>query len=455
MSRTTRRQFLRSTGLAAGGLMLGPAIIHAQQAKNLRVAHIAVGGRAGYLFWRGCNHTALCDPNKHALGKAAKKYSDAIAVTDYRKLFENGKHKEFDAVVVGTPDHHHYPAAMLALQHGKHVYCEKPLTWSVEEAHRLRLEAKKQGVATQMGNHGHANIGWRMLDVMVKDGLIGDITEVHTWTDRPRWPQGCGRPIPGKSGGAFTSPDWLDWDVWVGPAPMRPYHHPKENYKGRGTYCPFTWRGWYDFGAGAMGDMACHTYDGMFWVQGADWPVSVEPIIVVDHNSETYPTQCKIKYTFAANDKRPGFVSYWYEGGLKPEKPAAMDRDLTKTGNLFIGTRGIIFMSGDYGDPPRLVPESRMLEMREHIKLNLMPKIIKSPGHSKEFILAATGKESPDFPKSNFDYAGPMTEVIQLGNVAMRVNKKLTFDAKARKITNIVSANQYLDREYRSGWKVM
>lgn len=454
MSKSTRRQFLKSSTFAVGGLVLGPAIIHAQDAKKVRLAHIAVGGRGGAHFWGECSHVAVCDVDKRILDKQAAKHNCSIAVTDYRKLFENGKEKEFDAVVVATPDHHHYPAAMLALKHGKHVYCEKPLTWSVEEARRLKDEADKQGVATQMGNQGHAGMGWRILEQIVKDGLIGDIKEVHTWTNRPVWPQGIDRPIKGKADGTFTPPDWLDWDLWVGPAPMRPYHHPKADYSGRGTYCPFVWRGWYDFGAGAMGDMGCHTFDGMFWVQGTDWPISAEPITVVDHKPESYPRQAKIKYTFAANSQRPGFVSYWYEGGLKPEKPAEMDRDLSKTGNLFIGTKGTLFMSGDYGDAPRMVPEARHQEVAEHIKKNLIPKIVRSPGHHKEFILAASGEKPAKFPKSNFDYAGPMTECLQIANVAMRVNQKLTFDAKTRKITNIASANQYLDRDYRSGWDI-
>jgi predicted dehydrogenase len=407
---------------------------------HVRVAFIGTGGIGGYHLENaaelGLSCPCFCDVDTSHFAQAAELYPDARRYQDYREMFDK-EHKNIDGVMIGIPDHQHYPATMIAMQLGKHVYTQKPLTHTPWEARQLAEAARKYKVATQMGIQGHAKEGWRLVYEWIHSGMLGHIQEVHTWTDRPIWPQGIGRP---ESEDAV--PANLNWDVWLGPAPVRPYK--KE------TYHPFNWRGWWDFGCGALGDMACHTMDGMFWALDPGYPTAIEPITATSLNDETFPKASMIKWEFPAQGDRPAFVAHWYDGGLMPTIPPELEfgRRLGTTGNLFLGTQAALLVQGDYGDSPRVIPEVKMQE------LGRPPQLLeRSPGHVKEWVLAVAGEKPIDYPKANFDYAGPFTEVVLLGNVALRVGRRLEWDGPNLRFTNVPAANQYLTKEYRAGWK--
>ena len=446
----TRRTFMQSTAAAAAAASViagstGQEAVAAKEApgKKLRFAMIGCGGRAGAHYgWAGREKiVAVCDPDKGRLRGRVK--GDIKGYTDYRELFKEMGDK-IDAVVVATPDHNHFPAAMRALKLGKAVYCEKPLVWSFWEGQQLAAEVKKQKVASQMGNQGMGGGGWRLCDAYIKGGAIGDVTEVHTWTNRPIWPQGVGRP----EGEDDAKADGIDWNSWIGPAPMRPYK--------KGKYHSFVWRGWLDFGAGALGDMACHTMNAMFKILEPGYPTEVELMACTGANNETYPLTETIRWSFPKTDNRPGFTAFWYDGKgsdkAVPIPPAyEKGRKLPRTGTMFVGTKGVLQVTGDYNNSPMLVPETARKAFGK-------PKATvpgSKGGHMGEFIAAARGEEPWDSPMSNFTYAGPMTSVIILGIISQRVAAKLTFDPATLKFTGAkcAEANALLRRIERKGWE--
>jgi hypothetical protein len=264
------------------------------------------------------------------------------------------------------------------------------------------------------------------------------VKETHTWTDRPVWDtQGIDRPKEEQ-----PVPAELAWDLWLGPAPTRPFHE--------GVYHPFSWRGWWDFGCGALGDMACHTMDGIFWSLEPGHPTSVEPVVSTPYNNETFPKASIVKWTFPANKNRPGFVSYWYDGHLIPANPTdlELDRKLPPTGNLFVGTKGSLVIPGDYGESARIIPEARMKEFGKPKKM-----LERSPGHVVEWLMACAGEKPVDYPGSNFSYSAPMSETILLGNIALRMGRRLEWNGEKFEFTNLPAANKYLTKEYRQGWE--
>lgn len=432
----TRRSFLQSA--AYGAAVLGaPRFLSAAARRDpLRVALIGVGGignaHRGAMERLGQKIAFLCDVDLSHVTDAAQKHPDAIVLQDYRRLFD--KHsKDFDAVFVGTPDHHHYPATKIALGLNIHCYTQKPLTQSVGEARRLADAAAASKSVTQMGNQGHANDHWRRLIELVRSGNLGSIIETHTWTNRPVWPQGVGRPK-----GEDEVPSNLDWDVWLGPAPKRPFK--------QGAYHAFAWRGWLDFGAGALGDMACHTMDGVFWALDPGACEFVELLKVEGQNKETFPKRSQLRWRFKKNEWRPGFEAYWYDGGWKPEKPAALgEAELPNTGNLLVFEKAVVMMGGDYGSDMSVYPT------REGTEIETPPQTLpSSPGHYEEFVQACRGE---GLPLSNFAYAGPMCETILLGNVAVRMEQKLEWDALGLRVKNVDEANEHIWREPREGWR--
>jgi len=451
---TSRRSFVKTmVGSAAAATFAAPAIIRAadptdkpdtatstSSKEKLRLAFIGTAGIGDAMIKTfaplGIAVPCYCDVDSSHWGEAKKRWPDAKGYQDYREMIDK-EGKNFDAAVVGIPDHHHYPATILCMKAGKATYTQKPLTHTVWEARQLGLAYKKYKVATQMGNQGHGGEGWRLVYEWVRSGALGTIKEVHSWTNRPIWPQGIDRPK-----GEDPVPSDLNWDCWVGPAPMRPFK--------KDTYHPFKWRGWWDFGAGALGDMAAHTMDGMFWALDAFDPVSAEPVAMADMNGETFPKSGVMKWHFAAKGDRPAFDGFWYEGGLKPQRPAELEstRKLPETGNLFIGTKATIMVSGDYGDSPRIIPETKMKEIGKPPKM-----LERSPGNYVEFVMAAKGEKPLDYCKANFSYAGPMVECMLLGNIAMRMGRKLEWDAANLKVTNVPEANKFVNKEYRDGWK--
>ena len=441
---SNRRSFLKQGGaglvsaLGAGVWSSRAAAESTSPSEKLNVAFIGADGQAKLhletIASLGHNCPCFCDVDTARMGPAAKLFPKAARHQDYRRMFDQ-QQREIDAVFVATPDHHHFPASMIAIQLGKHVYCEKPLTHSIWEARELTLAARQHKAATQMGNQGHARRKWRELITLVRAGHIGDVREVHCWSDRPIWPQGVDRPQDTPS-----VPGTLDWDVWLGPAPERPYHP---------DYHPFNWRGWLDFGTGALGDMGCHQLDGMFWLLDPDPPASVEVLAASKSNRETYPSQSVITWEFPSKAGRPAFRLTWYDGGLLPPRPAELEpeHELPKMGCYFVGDKGTILTAHGTEDPPQLLPLSRNRDIRLPGDLAIPP----SPGHHQEFIAAAKGGPPAG---AQFDYAGPMTEAILLGNLALRLGKTIHWNASNLTASGVPEADEYIRREYRQGWEV-
>jgi predicted dehydrogenase len=435
----TRRQFIKSVAGASALAFAAPRILSAQNVNSkIGFAFIGTGGRGGSHLGlaNGHNCVAFCDVDKNAWGNMPKKWPQAGAFQDYRKMFE--KHgREIDAVTVATPDHTHAPASLMAMKMGKHVYCEKPLTWSVEEARMMAKVCAEKKLATQMGNQGHAGRGNRVVVEWVQGGVLGDIKEVHTWTNRPIWPQGIAQRPPSK-----PVPDGLDWDCWIGTAPFREFHDGLHGFK---------WRGWIDFGCGAVGDMGCHTWDCVNWSMAPDYPTSVELIALEGSGlPETYPRQCHVKWEFPEKKGRKAFTAHWYEGGMKPPAPPEMEgKGLAGSGSLFMGTKGVAYVLGDYADSPRLIPESTMKD-RAKPTITIEP----SPGHYEEWVMAIKGEKPWNFPKSNFTYAGPMTELMLLACLAIKLDKpgsKIECDPVKREVKT-KEAIAMLSRKPRKGW---
>ncbi len=454
MSRnTSRRNFLQTVALAGAaslGATAGGRIVRSQSTtrpttlvdKKLRVAFIGTGGKGSgdvaELAELGVTCPCYCDVDTRNFKSASGRFPNAKPFQDYREMIDK-MHREFDAVTVSIPDHSHYLATTRAMYHHKAIYCQKPLTHTVWEARQLAKAAKHYDRATQMGNQGHSYEGCRIIYEWIHQGAIGDVTEVHSFTNRPIWPQGIDRPA-----GSDPVPKELDWKLWLGVAPERPYKHD--------TYAPFKWRGWMDFGCGALGDMGCHTLNAMFMAMEPGYPTSIEPVTVNALHKECYPKSSVVKWIFPANDKRPGFVSFWYDGGLKPPRPPELEADhqMPGTGTMFVGTKGTILVAGDYNDHPRIIPDAKLKEIGKPKRM-----LERSPGHYNEFVMAALGQKPLDFPKSNFNYAAPMTETIALGNVALRVGKRIEWDGPNMRITNIPEANDLLNKKYPFGWKVL
>ena len=440
MSPLSRRTFLK--GLAAGGAvaLAGPRILSARSPnEKLNIACIGAGGRGGAHVQSalGENLVALADVDRLHLEKAAEKATRAAAFTDYRKMFDK-MHKDIDAVVVATPDHTHAHATMTALRLDKHVYTEKPLAHSIFEARAMAAEAAKRKLATQMGNQGHAEEGYRLLCEWIWDGAIGDVREAHAWTDRPAgwWPQGVDRPK------AQPVPARLDWDLWLGPAPQRPY---------ASGYHPSRWRGWFDFGTGALGDMGCHIMDGAFWALKLVSPerVSVESS---DHNGDSYPAWSVVTWHFGPRDKMPACKLVWHEAKRLPPpelahlRPKGGGRPAEKypdNGSLFVGDKGAILIS--HGGGPRLIPEQRMKDYKRPDKT--IPR--SNGGHWTEWVRACKGGRAA---MSHFGYSGPLTEMVLAGCLAQRANREILWDAKAMKVTSVPEADAYVRPEYRKGW---
>ncbi len=413
--------------------------------ESLNVAFIGVGGRGGDNLAElsklsDVNVVALCDVDANALAKAARTHSKATTFRDFRKLLEAGQ--GIDAVVISTPDHTHAIATLMALKLGKHVYCEKPLTRTVQEARAVTRAAREAGVATQMGNQGMAFEGNRWTKEWLADGVLGAVREAHVWSDRPThqgqlplwWPQGVQRPRD-----PHPVPPHLDWDLWLGPAPERPYHP---------DYGPFVWRGWWDFGSGGLGDMGIHNLAPVFDALDLDAPDSVHasstPIF-----PESVPLAAIVHYHFPARGGRPAVDLHWYDGGLLPARPVELGDDVPlprEDGIILVGDKGKMLISGWGGAKPQLLPLSRDKEYRRPAAT-----LPRSVGHYREWVLACkTGSTT----QSNFEFAGPLTESVLLGSLCIRLGGGvLHWDRESMEITNSPPANALLHYPYRQGWK--
>lgn len=441
----TRRTFIFGTAIMAAGCATStkkyvtPRKVSAND--KLNIAGIGVGGKGasdvvGAQEAGDNNIVALCDVDWKQAAGTFKKFPKAVQYWDFRKMLEK-EYKNIDAVTISTPDHMHAPAAVAAMQMGKHVYVQKPLTHNIFEARRLAQLAKQYKVATQMGNQGHSGEGVRRLCEWIWAGAIGNVLEAHIWTDRPIWPQAIPRPAETE-----PVPDTLDWDLWLGVAPKRPYNK---------CYCPFRWRGWWDFGCGALGDMACHIMDPAYTALKLEYPTTVEAISE-GNNEETFPAWSIITYEFAARGSMPPVKLVWYDGKKMPPRPEGIGKDETlgdgDNGTLFIGDKGML-ACGCYGGGPTLIPTSRMKEFKRPAKT-----IPDSTGHYQEWIDACKGIAPPPGDlKKGFEYAGPFTEMVLLGNLAVKTGKKIEYDSKEGKVTNVPEANEFTHRTYRQGWR--
>ena len=427
----SRRGFLKGAATAAAFTIVPRHVLggpgYPPPSEKLNIAAVGVGGRGANDLdaLASENIVALCDVDFHHAGRSAKRFPDAKRYDDFRVMLD--KERGIDAVMVATPDHVHFHASLAAIERGKHVYCEKPLTHSVWEARTLAAAARKAGVATQMGNQGQAGEGTRRLREVLATGIIGPVHEVHQWTDRPLgwWPQGIDRPRETPK-----VPDHIKWDLWLGPAPARAYNP---------IYHPFRWRGWWDFGTGALGDIGCHALDPIFRALDLGAPESVEAASTKIF-PDTYPLGSLVTYRFPAREGQPPLRLSWYDGGLKPPHPPQVDRNrvLGKGGVLYIGEKGVILdgeiwplkLRETFEEPPKTLP--------------------RSPGHHREWIDACKGGRKAG---SNFDFAGPLTEAVLLGNIALRAGKALTWNADDMTIPNARDAEKWLKRDYREGWE--
>jgi len=365
------------------------------------------------------------------------KYNGCAAYIDFRELLE--KQKDIDAVVVCTTDNLHAAVSVAAMKKGKHVFCQKPLTHTIYEARRMAEVARSTGVATQIAVGNQASEATRTLCEWIWDGAIGPVREVHNWSSRPFWPQGIERPKE-----AQPVPGGLDWDLWLGPAPERPFNR---------AYVPFVWRGWSDFGCGALGDMGSYSYDTIFRVLKLEAPVSVEASSS-ERYEETYPLASIVRYNFAARGDMPAVKFTWYDGGLKPPRPEELEESRPMKGEgeeeneglLFVGDRGKILCAFN-GANPKIIPESKMSSYKQP------PKTLpRSPGNEREWLDASKGGKVK--PGGNFEFSGMVTETLLLGNIAVLAGEKMSWDRPNLKVPNSVAAQKYVAPERRKGWEL-
>ena len=468
----SRRNFIKTTALAAAGFMIVPRHVLGGRgflapSDRLMVAGIGVGGKGqsnlAKIYAGGKSEIAfLCDVDDRRAANSVKSFPKAKYYRDYREMLDKDS-KSIDAVVVSTPDHNHAMIAMAAMQLGKHVYVEKPLTHDIYEARKLREAADRYQVVTQMGNQGASGEGVRQLQEWIDAGLIGKVHTVYCWTNRPTWPQGQLWPST-----PAVIPSELDWDLWLGSAPSKPYVE---------KLVPFNWRGWWDYGTGAIGDMGAHLVEPSVKILGLGTPIDVQcsvgTLYLDEFKRGNYPDSCPpsshVIMNFEKTKKTKGNLKmHWMDGGIKPERPEelAPNESFGDNGVLFVGTRGKM-MCGVYGANPKLLPLSRNNEVHTKKKLERVPGDVD--GHYTQWAEAAIAGYGKVQLSSPFDIAGPLTETLLIANLAIRgtdVQKpnaagrinypgrdiKLLWDKDQMRVTNFDEVNQYVKREYRKGW---
>ena len=487
-SRVNRRDFIRTTSLAAGALAFGvPTLLRGQNLNSkLNIACIGIGGKvtSDTDACAGENIVALCDVDSgsEAYAMQTQKYPSAKFFKNYQQML-NQIGSQIDAVTVSTPDHMHAIIASAAMKMHKAVYCQKPLTQTIYEARYLRKMARDKKVVTQMGNQGSAADGLRRAVETIQDGLIGQVHQVHVWTNRPVWPQGMDRPV-----GDDPVPTTLDWDTWIGPAPMRPYKDAQ--------YTPFVWRGWQDFGTGALGDMACHTVNMPFRALNLGYPTEIEASPLSVMNKESYPVGSKIRFQFPQRKahlpavhphlfhhyttiEQDAVTLFWYDGGqvdkdargghdLSNKPPVELTADIValrgevpESGCLLIGDGGTVFSPDDYGSSffVKLKGEEKYVHYLKHPAMALYEERIprnsfgksNGPAHAQEW-LTAVKENKPELCYSRFEITSRLTEIMLLGCVSLRVGKKIEWDGPKMVAKNCPEAAPFIRRENRAGW---
>ncbi|AOW21522.1 Gfo/Idh/MocA family protein [Urechidicola croceus] len=473
-SKNSRRNFIKKSAVAAVGFSIIPRHVLGKgfiaPSDKLNIAVIGGGGKGksdALNAWNnGSNNiTAICDVDWNMSKELMDKFTKAKKYKDFRKMLEKSS-KDIDAITISTPDHTHAVAALASMQLGKHVYVQKPLTHNIKEARILTKAASTYKSVTQMGNQGASGDGVKQMTKWFDSGIIGSVNEVHVWTNRPVWPQGI--PTPTEK---VKMIDGLAWDSWIGPAEMVDYHP---------LYHPFKWRGWWNFGTGALGDMGCHLMDPPFRVLGLKYPTEVETsvgaIFTKDWNPDYYPESCppssRTQLTFEATEKNPiGLKMTWTDGGLRPFHPDLIPADHnigdedSSNGVIMMGEKGIM-TCGTYGRNPKVYLNSgEIIEIPKSSLTNNLPE----NGHHIFWTEACKegfgGQKHKDLT-SSFDFAGPLTESLLIGNLAIRSymtktgknsfegRKKLLWDSKNMEITNFKKGNQFVSRDYRSGWSL-
>jgi predicted dehydrogenase len=469
----SRRSFLKKASIVAGGIIIVPRHVlgrgFSAPSDKLNIAGIGCGGKAEvnlpYAWNKGAeNIVALCDVDDRMAVKARKTWPGAPYYKDFREMLDK-EHKNIDAVIITTPDHMHAVQALPCMQMGKHVYLEKPLTHDIYEARILTEAEKKYKVVTQMGNQGSSGDDTRNVETWIQAGVIGQVHTVHVWTNRPVWPSGVSLPT-----GNFELPKEMNWDLWIGTAPFREYNP---------AYHPAIWRGWTDFGTGSLGDMGCHFIDVPYRALKLGYPDSVECSVTSVYTGffqesfykGSFPPSSKIHLQFPKRDNLPAVELIWYDGGIKPKRPAELlpDEEFGEWdgGILFEGTKGKL-MTGLFGRKPTLLPTKLM--KATNLPESKFPFVQKgSEGHQKQWTDACK-KGYGAYTSSPFSQAGPLAETVLMGNLAVvcynhvdttangekkfNGRKKLLWDGRNMKITNFEPANQFVKREYREGWKL-
>lgn len=467
----SRRKFIKDSSVAAAGFFIVPRHVlgrgYIAPSDKLNIAAIGVGGKGEVNLDLSFNNgaetiAALCDADDRQAVKARKRWPKAPYYRDFRQMLDK-EGKRIDAVIISTPDHMHAVMAMPAIQLGKHVYLEKPLTHDIYEARALTEAARKYQVVTQMGNQGSSGDDTRKVEAWIQEGAIGEVSRVHVWTNRPAWPQGVDVPA-----GHFEVPKELAWDLWLGTAPARAYTP---------AYLPANWRGWVDFGTGALGDMGCHFIDVPFRALRLGYPEAVECSVGSVYNgffqptyySDSYPPSSKIHIYFPARENMPKLEMIWYDGGILPQRPEELLPDELMGewdgGMIFEGSKGKI-MAGLFGRKPTLLPTVAMKQtVLPEVKVPLVER--GETGHQTQWTNACK-KGYGAYTSSSFDQAGPLTETVLMGNLAVlsynfRIpggqreaafpgRKKLLWDGENMRITNFDEANKFVKRKYRQGW---
>lgn len=435
MSRkSSRREFMQTTAMAGVGYFVAAGVAPRESlSANEQIAFASIGVEGKGSSDSGDANdagdmVAICDVDESSLDKAKKRFPKAKVFFDYRKMLEETG-MTIDAVTVSTPDHTHAPASVMAMRLGKHCFCQKPMTHTLQEARLMGEIAREKKLATQMGNQGTADSSLREAAAVIKAGACGAVKEVHVWTNRPVWPQGLDRPTEIE-----PIPATLHWDEWLGCAPDRPYSK---------VYHPFKWRGWWAFGTGALGDMACHTLNMPYMALNLRDPVSVQAE-TSGHNKETYPAWSVIKYEFPALDNRPALTFVWYDGGKRPPQELFHGANVDSSGCLVIGDKDTLYAPGDYAEKG-----TKLLSGAEKPKVEFP----KSPGHFKEWVRAIKGGEPA---MSNFaTYAAGLTETVLLGNLAVWASgEKVLWDAKTMTAKCSQDVSHIIKKEYRKGYSI-
>lgn len=438
--RPSRREVVAGVAGAALGCWIPTGDSRAQSRspnEKLGVACVGIGGRGNSNVDGMMKESivALCEVDTVRGKDKLQQLPEVPLFADWRRMLDK-VHKEIDAVVVSTPDHMHAPVTLAAMQLGKHVYCEKPLAHTIGECRRITRALAKHEVVTQTGNCGNASSVARRAVELLRAGAIGEVREIHCWTDRPTWiwKQGLDRPTDTP-----PVPPTLEWDLWLGVAPERSYHP---------AYIPGKWRGWYDFGTGPMGDMGAHICNIAFWALDLRDPLWVEAE-TSERYGETFPEWCRITWQFPVRLGRPGLRLYWYDGGQKPAADLLEGNKVSDNGSLLIGSKGKFYIPSADGENASLLPEGRFSDLKRPPKM-----LPDSPGHHEEWIAACKEGNPHTEYMSHFGRSALLTEVLLLGAIAVRAGKRIEWDAARMRITNVSDANRYVDPPYRKGWLV-